>query len=155
VLSFWGLGAKENNRAPLALIPGCVQELYFKDAVDDDTLVVFGDGRASTVGAILGGELPPEEEADQGALQQVELARQMHTAGSDKKRDIMKQLGVGGGGSDKPDPWNDALRRLPQDRGGLAPGQRAWRMSSENKNDDLEKALDDAEFFHGPTRPDS
>ncbi len=56
----------------------------------------------------------------------LELAKQMHLARSDKKKAIMKQLGVGGGG--KKSGWTMAL----QNKGLLAPGHSIYNMHSES-----------------------
>ena len=145
MVSFWGRGADLDNpgsEGPTSLIQRCVQELYYKDAVDDDTVVVYGDGRISTVGDILSGNGPGEELVDPKAVERTELAKRMHLAGSAEKKAIRKQLGVGGGGSEKRDPWDAALQSVPQDEGGLAPGHNRWRMTSEGKQRALENALD-------------
>jgi len=139
VASFWGRGADymtQGAKGPADQVPACVQALYHKGLVDDDTVVVYGDGRVALAGELLAGGTP-EVEPDQEVIDKVELAKRMHLARGGEKKEIMKKLGVGGGGSEKKQPWDVELQRL----GLLAPGHQHWRMNSEGFERRLDRSL--------------
>lgn len=143
VIAFWGQGSGDGYRdikGPEHLMRPCLYALYSDNHIDDDTTVVGGDGSVGKVGDLIMGHAPTTRPSPAAAAQ-LELAKRMHLARGDEKKEIMKKLGVGGGGSGKSDKWDDALRRLPQGQGGLAPGQNKWRSTSESFPDRINRAL--------------
>ena len=138
--SFWGRGADYDNpeaKGPVDQIPACVQALYYKDLVDDDTIIVFGDGRVCLASDLLHGGKGVEAagEIDPEVQKRMELQKQIHLARGDEKKQLLKAVGakVGGG---KVSPWSRELRK-----GGSGSGWDYWRMHSENFAARLDRIL--------------
>jgi hypothetical protein len=133
VLSFWGSGSGVGFKdidSPTEMVDPAIQKLYSNNYIDDDTIVVLGNGSVGKAGEFLSGNTPKPSGSDD-ASERNEMAKKLHISTGAVKKNMMRALGVGGGGSAKPNKWDNELRKLPSDKG-LAPGHNKWRMSSEN-----------------------
>lgn len=120
VVSFWN-----PNESDYQDLRGCIDALKMKGVIPEGT-----PGFPIFVSTPIHYTVPIDSLPQQVAapdMDDIELRRRLHTMTTGKK-EAMKKLGVGGGGSDSPHPMQKALR----DAGLQGPGQKWWAPTSES-----------------------
>lgn len=111
-VAFWGRGSDYQNpnaKGPAHLIPKCVTELYYNDYIDDDYIVVYGNGQETTTGNILNNIQPQQKESDDMAQF---LRLKYHTSTGVEKQAIANQLGLVRNQTPKSiSQWDAALKK--------------------------------------------